>query len=238
MGVKIGWDCCDYFEDEKLFLNGEGASYKIRRVGCVFDGVIDRRDPYVCVEVYPSSKSKLRGIQVGDVMGTLCSVIDEEKDLGMVDADVFAMGENMAEWTYENLEQSVKLRDDIPENVKKNVYELLYERRKALSRGDEDLGESRLPEFKIILTNDTPIYQRPRHFPLHVTQETEEQWEELERVGVLEESKSVWNSPIAPIQKPDGRLRLCIDYRKVNERLLRIAFRCVWFLNVFIVCMV
>ena len=57
----------------------------------------------------------------------------------------------------------------------------------ALSQGDEDLGASKLPEFKIVLTNDTPIYQRPHHFPPPVAREIEEQCEELERIGVLEE---------------------------------------------------
>ena len=29
---------------------------------------------------------------------------------------------------------------------------------------DEEFVTSRLPEFKIVLTDDSPIYQRPRHF--------------------------------------------------------------------------
>ena len=74
------------------------------------------------------------------------------------------------------------------------------------------------------MTDDTPIYQRPRHFPSPVAQEIEEQCEELQRMGVLEESESPWNSQIVPIRKPDGRLRLCIDYRKVNERTVKDRF--------------
>ena len=33
---------------------------------------------------------------------------------------------------------------------------------------------------------------------------------------MIKESNSPWNSPLVPIRKPDGSLRICIDYRKVN----------------------
>src|SRR5678815_578734 len=46
----------------------------------------------------------------------------------------------------------------------------------------------------------------------------------LVRAGVLQESESPWNSPIVPIRKPDGSLRLCVDYRKVNERTVKDRF--------------
>ena len=43
------------------------------------------------------------------------------------------------------------------------ILRTLWEGKKALSQGDEDLGTSRLSEFKIVLTYDTPIYHCPRH---------------------------------------------------------------------------
>ena len=36
-----------------------------------------------------------------------------------------------------------------------------------------------------------------------LTQEIEEQCEQLERIGVIEESDSPWNSPLVPIRKSD-----------------------------------
>ena len=89
---------------------------------------------------------------------------------------------------------------------------------------DEDLGISNLPEFKIFLNNNTPIYRRLRHFPLPVAREIEQQGEKIERMGVIEESESLWNSPVVPIRKTDGSLRLCVDYRKLNERTVNDRF--------------
>ena len=35
--------------------------------------------------------------------------------------------------------------------------------------------------------------------------------------GILEPSHSPWSAPISPIRKTNGSLRLCIDYRKLNQ---------------------
>ena len=36
------------------------------------------------------------------------------------------------------------------------------------------------------------------------------------RIGVIEPSTNPWTSPIVPVRKKDGRLRLCVDYRSLN----------------------
>ena len=41
----------------------------------------------------------------------------------------------------------------------KDIVEILY-RRYAVSKGHENLGQSKLPEYNIILKDDNPIYKR------------------------------------------------------------------------------
>ena len=41
--------------------------------------------------------------------------------------------------------------------------------------------------------------------------------EKMLTAGVIEESHSEWSSPIVMVSKPDGSLRFCNDFRKVNE---------------------
>ena len=40
--------------------------------------------------------------------------------------------------------------------------------------------------------------------------------EELSRLGIIVPSVSPWASPVVPVVKPTGEIRLCVDYRKVN----------------------
>src|SRR5713101_4560700 len=41
----------------------------------------------------------------------------------------------------------------------------------------------------------------------------------MENIGIIEHSCSPYNSPIYPLMKPDGSIRLTLDLRKVNEKL-------------------
>ncbi|XP_075768997.1 uncharacterized protein LOC142821566 [Pelodiscus sinensis] len=59
---------------------------------------------------------------------------------------------------------------------------------------------------------------RDQHRPL-----PRKMWEKVQRelqtmleMGVVEESRSEWKSPIVLVPKPDGTTRFCIDFRKVN----------------------
>ena len=56
----------------------------------------------------------------------------------------------------------------------------------------------------------------PYRLPIHIQDVV---WRELEtmlELGVVEESHSDWCSPVVLVWKPDGSVRFCVDYRRVN----------------------
>jgi hypothetical protein len=98
-----------------------------------------------------------------------------------------------------------------------DVFNRLSSVKSVFSLNDFDVGHANVTEHVIRLSNDTPIYQRPRRFSPPMANEIERQCQELRSLDVIEPSVSPWNSPIVPIMKKGGGLRLCLDYRKLNQ---------------------
>ena len=96
------------------------------------------------------------------------------------------------------------------------MYNMLQLTQGAMSKGDADIGNALVHPHTIELTNDTPIWQKPRRFSEPVNVEIDRQCKELLSLNIIEHSDSQWSSPIVPFRKKDGALRMCIDYRKVN----------------------
>lgn len=168
VSVKVGWDVNVGIESNKnnmFMVDGFDAKYRVKRVAHVFDGILDINNPVVCVQVRPDVKrGRIRGIHIGDVLGSMYSVLNVE-DQNEEGAYVFAGDIQKNDWEYDELIEKAKLSAELGDMRKQKVCRMLWERRKALSQGDDDFGNSNLPEFNIVLTDDTPIYQRPRHFP-------------------------------------------------------------------------
>ncbi|XP_064104044.1 uncharacterized protein LOC135213874 [Macrobrachium nipponense] len=183
-------------------------------------------NPWAFVASLPSvGKKRVRGIHEGNCVGMLYMLVstDDERyvEVRQVMTDSVKGGDD---WEYVELRGRVEVDENVSDDKRWWLMQMLWDRRGALSRGEEDFWGSKLPEFKIVLEDDTPIYQRPRHFSPPITQEIEEQCEELDRVGVIERSESAWNSPIVPVRKPDGSLWMCVDYRRVDEVTVKERF--------------
>ena len=120
------------------------------------------------------------------------------------------------EYTKQRIEEENPL-DDLSVLQRAKVWEMLTRCRLCLSTGSKDIGQASVTAHKISLYDKTPIYQRPRRFPEPVNIEIERQCEELYDIDVIEPSSSAWSSPVVPVRKADGSLRLCIDYRRLNH---------------------
>jgi hypothetical protein len=73
-------------------------------------------------------------------------------------------------------------------------------------------------EFYIDLIPGTaPIAKRPYHMAPTELAELKLQITELQQKGYIHPSSSVWGAPVLFITKKDGSMRMCIDYRSLNE---------------------
>lgn len=52
---------------------------------------------------------------------------------------------------------------------------------------------------------------------MHFMEKVETEIKELEKLKIIERSTSNYSSPMVIIKKKDESMRICIDYRKLNE---------------------
>lgn len=81
----------------------------------------------------------------------------------------------------------------------------------------EPISRTHLIEHKIDTGDTTPIKQRYYPVSPYVQKEMDEELERLLSLGVIEKSNSSWSNPIVGVRKPTGKLRLCLDSRKLNN---------------------
>jgi transposase InsO family protein len=58
---------------------------------------------------------------------------------------------------------------------------------------------------------------RPYRIPHAHAIEAEQEIQTMLKAGIIEPSNSPWCAPVLPIRKKDGTLRICVDYRKLNQ---------------------
>ena len=101
---------------------------------------------------------------------------------------------------------------------------LLWKYASVFSSHDGDLGCTNLITHEIPLLDDTPIRQRYRRIPQSEYEVVKEHINQLLGAQVIRESCSPFASPIVLVKKKDGSLRLCVDYRQLNNRTRKDAF--------------
>ena len=86
------------------------------------------------------------------------------------------------------------------------------------------LGTIKATEHRIeLLPGSKPVHQPPYRAGLTQRQIEQKEIEEMLKKGVLEPAKTDWTLPVVLVPKPDGSLRFCIEYRRLNAMTVRDA---------------
>ena len=57
----------------------------------------------------------------------------------------------------------------------------------------------------------------PRRIPYHQQEKVQHYIAENEHSGIIKKSSSPWAFPIVVVLKMDGSVRICVDYRRLND---------------------
>ena len=140
-------------------------------------------------------------------------IIDEKLPCNSADPCVKSPSKEEADFDFEG---SPLPSDDIA-----RVVGLLRNRADVFSNHDLDIGCTTAVRHTINLSDDTPFRERCRRIPPSDYADARKHLQELQTKGVIRESSSPFASPIVLVRKKNGDLRLCIDYRKLNNRTIR-----------------
>lgn len=82
-----------------------------------------------------------------------------------------------------------------------------------------------VPNFEVTLQlrkNAKPMFFKEREVPFALRDRVEKELDDLESAGIISKvERSDWGSPLVIIPKPDGGVRLCVDYKiGVNPQLV------------------
>ena len=85
-------------------------------------------------------------------------------------------------------------------------------------------SEDAITHIITIKPNSEPIKQKTRGIPQAFRDEFKKTLMEMKEAGMIVDSKSPWCSPVRLVKKPDGSIRVCVDFRKVNNVTVKDSF--------------
>ena len=89
----------------------------------------------------------------------------------------------------------------------------------VFSLDDEPMTVSPHFAHKIRLQDHQPIFRKPYPIPFKVKHQVDQQLQKMLTDGVIKYSRSPYNSPLVPVLKKDGSIRITQDYRFLNQKV-------------------
>lgn len=105
---------------------------------------------------------------------------------------------------------------DLTNSEKDSLKGLILQYKTIFSDG-ELVGHCTTVRHHIDVGDCPPIKQSYRRLHPPIREQVSDEIKKLERQGVIQRSSSPWSSPLVPVRKKNGGIRICIDYRKLNS---------------------
>ena len=122
-----------------------------------------------------------------------------------------------AENRLEELQKQIKISNNCSDEERDQFLNCLLEKNEVFALSDEELGETDVVEHSIDITVAKPVKEASRRLPYAMRQQLELELDKLLKIGCIEPANSPYASPLVLVRKPDGSLRLCVDYRTINK---------------------
>ncbi|RWS20467.1 hypothetical protein B4U80_00306, partial [Leptotrombidium deliense] len=115
-----------------------------------------------------------------------------------------------------------KVTSEVTTDELQRLKQMINDKKKVFTRESDDLGLCTDFECAIRMKDDIPVCQKPYRYSLSDRAIINKQVEEWKKKEVARDSVSEYASPVVLVRRESSETtptRLCIDYRKVNEKI-------------------
>ena len=123
-------------------------------------------------------------------------------------------GDGLEEHQWTNTTGDIQFGEQVPESRRREIHSVLSKFPQVTGNAP---GRTNKITHRIRTADCTPIRQKPYRLPQAYQEKVNKELEEMERHGIIEKSNSEWASPLVIVTKKDGGIRLCVDYRQLNQ---------------------
>ncbi|GFX46990.1 hypothetical protein TNCV_316131 [Trichonephila clavipes] len=197
----------------KMLLTGIGEA-QVTTIGSFeHEFKIDDENYSLTWNVVPTDKLKFEAVIGSDLLEQASTSFTKEG----VKFHKYENHAQLMQISAENLQEELDLRHVENRQIKKELEKLIQDYKPEKTASTD-------VTMRIILKDEEPVCQPPRRLAFTERQEVNKQIEEWLNEGIIRPSSAEYASPIVMVKKKDGSSRMCIDYRKLNQKLVKDKF--------------
>ena len=98
-----------------------------------------------------------------------------------------------------------------------NLKLLLVKYKNIIFCNSNDFERCSTFQHQIDTGNTAPIRMAPRRIPYYQQEEVQHYIAKNEHTGIIKKSSFPWAFPILVVRKKDGTVRICVDYRRLDN---------------------
>ena len=201
------------------------------KVPCLMPATFHRPSKYMPVQCINDTNITMV-VEAGVTIGTVSEAVELKynHEKGRSEAVRVRLAGKAAK-KYEDMEMPIHLKalyekscEGLTEDQMKQLKGLLIEFQDVFAVTDMDLGCFTAVEHEIELENDTKFREKMRRVPPSYQEEEQKHLDDMVKAGVIKPSSSPFASAPVLVRKKDGKLRYCIDFRRLNNMTKKVCF--------------